>query len=49
MSDGGTIRKLKDGEIIFSEGDPSGSAFVIMKGSVELTKNSKFGAVLLAK
>ncbi|MDV7340505.1 cyclic nucleotide-binding domain-containing protein [Terasakiella sp. A23] len=49
MSEGGTIRKLKDGEIIFKEGDPSGSAFVIMKGSVELTKNSKFGAVLLAK
>lgn len=49
MSDGGTIRKFKDGEIIFKEGDPSGSAYVIMKGAVELTKNSKHGAVVLAK
>ncbi|WP_417795633.1 cyclic nucleotide-binding domain-containing protein [Terasakiella pusilla] len=49
MSDGGTIRKYKDGEIVFKEGDPSGSAYVIMKGAVELTKNSQHGAVVLAK
>lgn len=48
MSDGGTIKKLKNGDIIFNEGEPSGAAYVIIKGAVELTKNSKFGAVRLA-
>ena len=49
MSGAGTIKKFKNGEVIFREGEPSGSAYVIVKGSVELTKNSKHGAVLLAK
>ncbi len=49
MSEGGTVKKLKDGEVIFTEGDPSGSAFVIVKGGVELTKSSKHGAVKLAR
>ncbi|NVK19996.1 MAG: cyclic nucleotide-binding domain-containing protein [Methylocystaceae bacterium] len=49
MSEAGTIKKYKDGEVIFKEGNPSGSAYVIIKGNVELTKNSKHGAVLLAK
>jgi len=49
MSESGTIKKLKNGEVIFKEGEPSGSAYVIVKGSVELTKDSKYGAVLLAK
>lgn len=49
MLESGAIKKFKNGEVIFKEGDPSGSAFVIVKGSVELTKNSKHGAVLLAK
>ncbi|WP_419797827.1 MAG: cyclic nucleotide-binding domain-containing protein [Terasakiella sp.] len=48
MSDGGTIKKFKDGEIIFNEGEASGAAYVIIKGAVELTKNSKHGAVRLA-
>jgi len=49
MPEAGTIKKYKDGDVIFTEGNPSGSAYVIIKGSVELTKNSKHGAVLLAK
>ncbi|SCA55989.1 conserved hypothetical protein [Candidatus Terasakiella magnetica] len=48
MSASGTIKKLKNGEVIFNEGDPSGSAYVIVKGAVELTKKSKHGPVRLA-
>jgi tetratricopeptide (TPR) repeat protein len=49
MSGRGAIKKYQDGDIVFKEGDVGGSAFVIVKGSVELTKNSKHGAVLLAR
>lgn len=49
MSENGTIKKYQGGDIIFKEGEPSGSAYVIVKGSVDLTKNSKHGPVLLAK
>ncbi len=48
MAGGGTIRKFKNAEVVFSEGEPSGSAYVIVKGAVELTKNSRHGAVRLA-
>jgi len=48
MSDGGTLKKYKSGEVIFSEGEPSAAAYVIVKGAVELTKNSKHGPVRLA-
>lgn len=49
MASGGTIKKYQSGGIIFKEGEASGSAYVIVKGGVDLTKNSKHGAVLLAK
>lgn len=41
-------KKFKDGEIIFREGDPSDSAFVIESGVVELTKASDNEPVQLA-
>lgn len=49
MSNNATIKKYQNGDVIFKEGEPSGSAYVIVKGAVDLTKNSKHGAVLLAK
>jgi CRP-like cAMP-binding protein/tetratricopeptide (TPR) repeat protein len=48
VSDQPAIKKFKNADVIFSEGEASGSAFVIVKGGVELTKNSKRGAVRLA-
>ncbi|WP_135074727.1 cyclic nucleotide-binding domain-containing protein [Terasakiella sp. SH-1] len=48
MSDGGTIKKFSNGEVIFKEGTPSDAAYVIVKGAVELTKDSKHGPVRLA-
>lgn len=49
MAGNATIKKLKNGDVIFTEGDPSGSAFVVVAGAVELTKNSRHGPVQLAK
>ncbi|MEX2449467.1 MAG: Crp/Fnr family transcriptional regulator [Rhodospirillales bacterium] len=41
-------RTYRDGETIFAEGDPSASAYIIVKGQVELTKRGKHGPVLLS-
>ncbi len=49
MADSTSIKKFRDGDTLFKEGEPSGSAYVIVKGCVELTKDSKHGAVLLAR
>ncbi|MDP6787265.1 MAG: cyclic nucleotide-binding domain-containing protein [Rhodospirillales bacterium] len=39
---------FQDGEIIFREGEPSRSAFIIVEGDVELTKKSDKGSIILA-
>jgi len=44
----GMEQKYSDSEIIFREGDPSSSAFVILSGQVELLKNSPNGMIRLA-
>ena len=41
-------RKFQDGEIIFKEGDPGHSAFVIISGQVEILKKTPKGSVRLA-
>ncbi|MEQ8194706.1 MAG: cyclic nucleotide-binding domain-containing protein [Rhodospirillales bacterium] len=41
-------RSYRDGETIFAEGDPSTSAYIIVKGQVELTKKGRHGPVLLS-
>lgn len=41
-------RKIKDGEIIFREGDASQSAYVVLSGQVVLTKKGARGDVELA-
>ena len=40
--------QFQDGETIFREDEPSRSAFVIVEGEVELTKESAKGSVILA-
>ena len=42
-------RKYADGEIIFQEGDPSHSAFVIVEGAVDLSKSGEGGPLMLAR
>lgn len=42
-------KQFKDGDVIFREGDPSDSAFVIAAGRVELTKASDREPVQLAR
>ena len=40
--------QFQDGETLFREGEPSRSAFVIVEGDVELTKEGEKGRVTLA-
>ena len=40
--------QFQDGETIFREDEPSRSAFVIVEGEVELTKESAKGPMILA-
>ncbi len=42
-------RKYADGEIIFEEGDPSHSAFVIVEGAVDLSKSGEGGPLMMAR
>ena len=44
----GMEQKYSDSQIIFREGDPSSSAFVILSGQVELLKNAPNGMIRLA-
>lgn len=43
------VHTFKSGDLIFKEGAESGSAYVIVKGAVELTKDSPRGPVVLAR
>ena len=42
-------QKYTDGEVIFEEGDPSHSAFVIVEGAVDLSKSGEGGPLMLAR
>ena len=42
-------KKYADGEVIFEEGDPSNSAFVIVEGAVDLSKPGEGGPLMLAR
>ncbi|MBL6957733.1 MAG: cyclic nucleotide-binding domain-containing protein [Rhodospirillales bacterium] len=44
-----TERTYKDGDILFSEGEASSHAYMLLQGSVELLKSGDAGAVMLAR
>jgi len=44
----GQVRSVKAGEVIFREGDPGDGLFVLMKGSVRISKQSSTGEEALA-
>lgn len=44
----GQVRGYKDGEVIFKEGDPGDGLFVVIKGSVRISKQSPTGEEALA-
>ncbi|NCN95624.1 MAG: Crp/Fnr family transcriptional regulator [Bdellovibrionales bacterium] len=43
------IKKLQNGEILFREGDPSDSMFVIKSGRIAITKSKGAGEIILAE
>ena len=43
-----TLRKFKDGSVIFRENDSSNSLYVLIEGNVELSKSGEQGQILLA-
>lgn len=43
------IREFKDGEVIFSEGDPPGAVYIIISGEVEISRGVEDQKVVLAK
>jgi len=44
----GQVRSVKAGEVLFREGDPGDGLFVVMKGSVRISKQSATGEEALA-
>jgi len=44
----GQVRSVKAGEVLFREGDPGDGLFVVMKGSVRISKQSASGEEALA-
>ena len=43
------IREFKDGEIIFTEGDPPGAVYIVISGEVEIFRGPVEQKVVLAK
>lgn len=43
------IREFKDGEIIFTEGDPPGAVYIVITGEVEISRGVGDARVVLAK
>lgn len=44
----GQVKSYKDGEVIFREGDPGDGLFIVVKGSVRISKQSPTGEEALA-
>jgi CRP-like cAMP-binding protein len=44
----GLVRSVKAGEVLFREGDPGDGLFIVMKGSVRISKQSPSGEEALA-
>ena len=44
----GQVRSVKAGEVLFHEGDPGDGLFIVMKGSIRISKQSPSGEEALA-